>query len=158
MNQWRLIDFDEFEGESLGDAINRMRSKPYTYAEHYAPHDIAVRELGSGKTRLEIAETHGVTYNIVPMTPIQDGINAVKMRFPTLYFDKDKTKVFRKKIAKYHKQFDEVRGVWKDKPYHDANSHAADTLRSWAMTDVPMVSKRAVQSIERARANKHNSE
>lgn len=135
-NQHRMIDYDEFEGESLGDAISRMKRKGYVYAEHYAPHDISVRELGSGKTRYEIAREHGIDYNIVPQSNTADGINAVRMRFAQLFFDKDKTKTFRKKIAKYHKEFDEKRGIWKDKPHHDANSHAADMLRSWAMTAI----------------------
>jgi len=136
MNQWRMIDYDEFEGESLGEAINRMRRKGFTYAEHYAPHDIEVRELGSGKTRYEIAQNNGVDYKIVPIADVADGINAVKMRLAQVWFDKEKTKEFRKKLAKYHKEFDEKRGIWKDRPYHDANSHAADMMRYWAMTNV----------------------
>lgn len=157
-NQFRMIDYDEFEGESLGEAINRMKRKGYVYAEHYAPHDIAVRELGSGKTRYEIAREHGIDYNIVPQSSIEDGINAVRMRFMQLWFDKEKTKEFRKKIAKYHKEYDEKRGMWKDKPYHDANSHAADMLRSWAMTDVQIPSYAQYDRVVRNRSQKGTGE
>jgi hypothetical protein len=136
MNQWRVIDYDEFEGESLGEAINRMRAKGYTYADHYAPHDIEVRELGSGKSRLEIAQEAGVNYQIAPKLEVADGINALRMRFSQLWFDKEKTKVLRSKLMKYHKEFDEKRGTWKDRPYHDANSHGADMMRYWATTKV----------------------
>lgn len=136
MNQWRVIDYDEFEGYSLGEVINAMRSKGYTYAEHYAPHDIQVKELGSGRTRLETAESNGVSYNIVPNIDIADGINALRMRFASLYFDKEKTKSLRKKLAGYHKEYDEKRGIWKDKPAHDKNSHAADMMRYWAVTRI----------------------
>lgn len=136
MNQWRVIDYDEFEGYSLVEVINAMRSKGYTYADHHAPHDIEVKELGSGKTRYEIASDNGLTYNITPNISVADGINAVRMRFAQLYFDKEKTKTLRKKLAKYHKEFDERRGMWKDKPAHDANSHAADMVRYWAVTKV----------------------
>ena len=136
MNQWRVIDYDEFEGESLGEAINRMRAKNYTYAEHFAPHDIQVRELGSGKSRLEIAEGLGVRYNIVPRLDPSEGINALKMRFSQLWFDKEKTKVLRNRLGRYRKEFDEKRGIWKDRPYHDINSHGADMMRYWATTEI----------------------
>lgn len=153
MNQWRMIDYEEFEGESLGDAINRMRAKGYAYAEHYAPHDIEVRELGSGKSRLEIAQNLGVQYNIAPKLDIADGINALKMRFSSLWFDKTKTKELRKKLAKYHKEFDEKRGVWKDKPAHDANSHAADMMRYWATTQIYTVDMATERRVYENRMN-----
>jgi len=132
--QWRVIDYDEFEGESLGEAINRMRAKGYTYGEHYAPHDIEVRELGTGITRKETAMNMGIHYNVVAKLGVQEGIDAVRMRFPSLYFDRDKTSVLVRRLKRYHKEFDEKRGVYKNKPYHDENSHGADMLRYWAVT------------------------
>lgn len=134
--EWRVIDYDEFEGESLGEAINRMREKGYTYAEHYAPHDIEVRELTTGKTRKEIASNMGVNYETVKRTSIADGINAVRMRFPTLWFDEEKTAVLLSRLRRYTKEFDEKRGIFKDKPVHDINSHGADMMRYWASTQL----------------------
>jgi hypothetical protein len=154
MNQWRVIDCDEFEGESIGDAVNRMRQKGYTYAEHYAPHDIRVRDLGSGKSRYEIAENFGVKYNIATELGIADGINALRMRFGQLWFDKEKTKNLRKKLVKYHKEFDERHGTWKDKPYHDGNSNCADMLRYWAVTDVRGRDYQAEYQVSQIRDNK----
>lgn len=135
-NEWRVIDYDEFEGEGLGDVINRMRSKGYTYAEHYAPHDIEVRELGTGKSRKEIAAQMGINYEVAPNMSISDGINAVRMRFSSLWFDEDKTQLLRKRLRGYHKEFDEKRGVYKDKPVHDINSHGADMMRYWGVTQI----------------------
>jgi hypothetical protein len=133
--QWRMIDYDEFEGESLGYAIKLMDGKGYFYGTHHAPHDIEVRELGTGKSRYEIAQSLGVDYIVLPMMGVDDGINAVRMRFSSLWFDKVKCEQFLKRIRRYHKEFDEKRGVFKNKPVHDANSHAADMLRYWATTD-----------------------
>jgi hypothetical protein len=133
--QWRMIDYDEFEGESLGYAIKLMDGKGYFYGTHHAPHDIEVRELGTGKSRYEIAQSLGVDYTVLPMMGVDDGINAVRMRFSSLWFDKVKCEQFLKRIRRYHKEFDEKRGVFKNKPVHDANSHAADMLRYWATTD-----------------------
>lgn len=136
LNSWRVIDYDEFEGESIIDAVNRMKTKGYQYADHYAPHDIEVRDLGSGKSRKEIAASYGVNYQLVPRMDVADGINALRIRFQQLWFDKEKTKELRKRLVKYHKEFDEKRGSWKDRPYHDSNSHAADMMRYWATTQI----------------------
>ena len=133
--QWRMIDYDEFEGESLGHAIKLMESKGYHYGTHHAPHDIEVRELGTGKSRYEIAESLGVAYTVLPALPVDDGINAVRMRFSQLWFDKTKCDQFLKRLRRYHKEFDEKRGIFKNKPVHDTNSHAADMIRYWAITD-----------------------
>lgn len=135
-NQWRVIDYDEFEGEGLKDVINRMNDKGYTYAEHYAPHDIEVRELGTGVSRKETAAGFGVNYNVVPRFGIQDGIDAVRMRFVTLWFDKENCAELLKRLKRYHKEFDEKRGVYKNKPAHDENSHGADMMRYWAVSKV----------------------
>jgi len=132
--QWRWIDYDEFEGESLVQAIERMKTKNYRYGRHYAPHDIQVRELGSGKSRLEIAQENGVNYLIVPNLPVDDGINAVRTRFSTLWIDKTKCELAIKRLRRYHKEFDDKRGVFKNMPVHDINSHCADLTRYWAVT------------------------
>lgn len=58
--EYRCIDFEEFEGESLQEAISRMKHKPYTYEAHYAPHDIEVRELGTGVSRRDTADRKSV--------------------------------------------------------------------------------------------------
>lgn len=135
-NEWRVIDYDEFEGESLGAAINRMKGKGYTYEEHWAPHDIEVRELGTGKSRKEIAAEHGVQYQVCKRLPVSDGINALRTRFPSLYFDEKKTQLLMSRLRRYTKEFDDKRGIYKDRPVHDINSHGADMMRYWATTDI----------------------
>lgn len=136
--QWRVIDYDEFEGESLGAAIERMKVKNYRYAQHFAPHDIKVRELGTGKSRYEIALANKVIYRIVDeknQLSVEDGINALRMKFSSLWFDKIKCELLLKRLRRYHKEFDDKRGVFKQKPVHDINSHAADMMRYWAISE-----------------------
>jgi hypothetical protein len=130
--KWSIIDYDEFDGEGLLDVAKRMKDKGYFYGEHYAPHDIEVRELGTGKSRKEVAEGLGIKYNVAPKLSVEDGINAVRMRFSTLWIDKTKCDLFLKRVRRYHKEFDDKRGQFKNIPVHDINSHAADMLRYWA--------------------------
>jgi len=157
-NKWALIDYDEFEGEGLKDVINRMSEKGYTYAEdgHYAPHDIEVRELGTGVSRKETASGLGVDYNVAPRLSISDGIDAVRMRFATLWIDKTKCAEFLKRIKRYHKEFDEKRGVFKDKPAHDENSHGADMLRYWAVSKVYEPNLEQARRIQKNRQRKRS--
>ena len=54
----RVIDYYEVSGEGLQSIVkSAISEKPYTYAAHYLPHDIKVREWGNGgKSRLETLE------------------------------------------------------------------------------------------------------
>lgn len=132
----RFIDYDEFDGESIGDAKNRMYSKGYTYAEHFAPHDINVRDLSTGMSRKDYAAKMGLYYNTCGNIPVIDGINAVRTRFSKFYFDTVKCELLLKRLRNYRKEFDDKRGFFKDKPVHDINSHAADAVRYCAITEI----------------------
>lgn len=137
LNQWAVIDYEELkDNEGLYDGIKLLKSKPYIYAQHYAPHDMAVKDFSSEKTRKEIAYAHGIDYEVLPQMGVHEGIDIVKFRFASLWFD-DTPNVqhFLKRISRYHKEWDEKRGIWKSAPAHDENSHGADTLRYWAITD-----------------------
>ena len=50
----RVIDFYEASGVGLDHYAKVLKEKPYTYAQHILPHDVAVKELGTGKSRLEV--------------------------------------------------------------------------------------------------------
>jgi len=114
-----------------------MKEKTYTYEAHYAPHDIKVRELGTGMSRLDTAEKLGVSYDIVrrPETK-QEPIDALRNRLVNVWFDKEKTALLRKRLKRFHKEFDEKRGIFKAVPAHDENSHGADMMGYFAMTEV----------------------
>jgi len=128
----RLIDYYEDRGKGLDHYIRVVREKPYAYRRHIAPHDIEVREIGSGKSRLEMAEELGIDFDVAPKLGIQEGINAVRMIFPKLYIDKDKCEDFLNKLGMYSREWDDKNGMFKDKPLHNFTSHSADMLRYFA--------------------------
>ena len=133
--EWHLFDYYEASGEGLSHYAQILQEKGYVYGGHFAPHDIRVRELGSGKSRLEMAKSLGIDFEIVPNLHINDGINAVRMRFNTLWIDEKRCVQFLKAIALYRKEWNEKMGEFKPKPLHDWTSHAADMLRYWAVTN-----------------------
>ena len=61
-----------------------MKGKRYVYGKHWAPHDIAVRELGTGKSRLEVAASYGLKFQVTPRltgghNEVEDGIHAARL-------------------------------------------------------------------------------
>lgn len=130
----RLIDYYENSGEGLAHYTLVLKDKGYLYGKHVAPHDIDVKELGSGQSRLEIARGLGIDFEIAPKLSVEDGINATRLRFNTLWIDEEKCARFIHCISLYHKEWDEKRGEFRNQPFHDFTSHAADALRYWAVS------------------------
>lgn len=132
--EWRLIDSFEASGEGLAYYREVLDDKGYRYGRHFAPHDIEVKELGTGKSRLETAKELGIKFEVAPKLSIDDGIQAVRMRFGTLWIDQNKNEAFLEALEQYRKEFDEKRNCFKNKPFHDWTSHYADALRYWSVT------------------------
>ena len=78
----RVIDYYENTGEGIPHYARVLREKGYVYGEHWAPHDIRVREFGTGKSRRDTARNHGIDFNIVPNIGLDDGIDAVRLFLP----------------------------------------------------------------------------
>ena len=57
---------------------------------HFAPHDIEVKEIGTGKTRLEIAADLGIRFNVLPRLPFIDGIEASRLIMDRCLFDEER--------------------------------------------------------------------
>jgi phage terminase large subunit len=134
----RKIDYMELTGKGLPEAIKLVKEKPYTYGKHFAPHDIQVRELGTGKSRLEVAKELGINFEIVPNISIQDGIDAGRRFFKKLWVDKTNCKDWLKLIPQYTKEYDEDKKIFKDKPLHDWTSHGADEHRYASLVEDKM--------------------
>ena len=132
-NEMRIIDYYETQGEGLPYYVKFLQSKPYTYGDHLAPHDISVRELGTGKSRLETAAKLGIKFKVARKLPIDDGINAVRSMLEQCYFDKKKCSLLIEGLRHYHKEFDPKIKEWKARPHHDWSSHPCDAMRTGAV-------------------------
>jgi len=125
----RVIDYYENSGEGLAHYAKIIKEKEYAYGEHLAPHDIQVRELGSGKSRLEVARELGIRFRVVPNLRIDDGIEAVRTTLSKCWFDEKKCSHLIEALRQYRKDFDEKNKVFRDRPLHDWSSHPADAFR-----------------------------
>jgi phage terminase large subunit len=132
-NEVRLIDYYEASGEGLPHYAAVLQQRGYVYGTHIAPHDIQVRELGSGRSRIETARSLGLNFAIAPKVSFDDGIHAVRMMFPRFYFDMEKCGVGLEALSNYRKDYNTRIGEFKPTPVHDWSSHGADALRYLAL-------------------------
>jgi hypothetical protein len=137
-NEIRIVGYFEASGEGLpfyADVLRQyQRRLGWQYGDHIVPHDAKVRELGTGRTRIEaMVSTLGVRPVLCAMHTLEDGINAVRATLPHCWFAEDECAVGLRHLKAYRKDWDEQRGCWKDKPRHDSSSHAADAFRYLSM-------------------------
>ena len=129
----RLIDYYEASGEGLHHYVKELNNRPYHYDKFYFPHDIMVRELGSGSSRYEMLLGLGMRPTVVAKLKVQDGIEAVRGMLPRCWFDRKKCAEGLKMLRAYHRAWDARRNDWRDRPNHDHSSHAADAFRYLAV-------------------------
>ena len=134
----RLIDYYEASGEGLPHYAQVLKDKGYSYGQHIAPHDIQVRELGTGRSRLEVAAGFGINFRVLPRvsqstrSEIDERIEASRMLLPRCYFDAKKTASGIEALRSWHRDTSPT-GELKHQPVHDWSSHAADAFGYLAM-------------------------
>lgn len=129
----RVIDVLKGEGVGLDWYVRELNARGYIYGTHYLPHDVEVRELGTGKSRKEVLEGLGVKVTVCPNIPLADGIQAVRMLLSLCWFDKAKCKDGIEALRMYRRDYDEKRQEFRNAPLHDWTSHYADAFRYFAV-------------------------
>jgi hypothetical protein len=133
-NEIRIIDYIEDNNKGLDSYIKEVKDKPYIYQDHYAPHDIVVREFTNGKSRIETALELGLRFLITPKLSVDDGINAVRAMLPKCFFNEATTRRGLLALKNYKKEFDNKNNTFKLQPKHDWASHGADAFRYLAIS------------------------
>ncbi|HLH96383.1 MAG TPA: hypothetical protein VKW08_14810 [Xanthobacteraceae bacterium] len=130
----RLIDYYEASGVDLGHYVRELAAKPYAYAGHIVPHDAQAKELGTGKSRLEVLAALGLKgITLAPSHRIEDGISAVRLMLPRCWFEAEKCARGIDALSLYRAERDEKHAVLRPHPVHDWTSHPADAFRYLAM-------------------------
>lgn len=135
-----MIDFWEgSEKDGLPEMAAMLQRKPYVYAKHFAPHDIKATEQGTGLTKLETAKKLGINFEVVKSIGVDNGINAGQLMFARLWIDEVHCSDWLNAISQYHQEWDETRGMFIEKPYHDWTSHSADVHRYASVVEDKMI-------------------
>lgn len=124
----RWIDYHESGGVGLEEYAAVLNARRYVYAKHILPHDVDVRELGTGRSRLDVLGGLGVRpVKIVPaMNPIER-INALRMMLPRSRFDAGRCAQGLKALWHYRREWNAGAEVFRPNPVHDWASHGADS-------------------------------
>jgi hypothetical protein len=128
----RLLDCVENHGQALDWYVNWLRDNKYEGFIHILPHDVQVRELGTGKSRKEVLEEAGLSITVAPRLSVADGIQAVRRLLPRCWFH-PRTKQGLDALRNYRREHDEKRAIFYEKPLHDWSSHFADGFRYLAI-------------------------
>jgi phage terminase large subunit len=135
----RLIDYYEASGEGFPFYAKMLSERGYVYGKHWAPHDIEVRELGSGLSRKAVAAEHGIRFERTPRLTqnvgqeVEEGIHAVRMILPRCWFDAVKCQAGLEALMSYRRDYNERLAEFKASPVHDWASHGADAFRGLAV-------------------------
>lgn len=139
----RVIDYYEASGEGLPHYAQVLKTKGYTYGAHYAPHDVQVREFTTGRSRLETAQSLGITFRITPNIGLEDGIHAARMLFPRCYFDAERCKAGLESLQHYRRDYNTRINEFKATPVHDWAEHGASAFRYLALNQRVAVERKA---------------
>ncbi len=130
-----LIDYLEDSGEGLPYYAKKLADKGYLYGRHVGPHDIKVREIGTGKSRRETARSLGINFDVAkkPSTK-EDSIEAVRNIFGQCVFDSERCARGIDALENFKKEYNQKRKIFLSTPVHDWSSHGASAFETLAMS------------------------
>lgn len=138
-NEIRVIDYYEEHGKGLPEHLKILHAKPYNYNMHIFPHDVCVRELQSGKSRLQFLNEQGlknIEYNVRTESVAED-IEIVRRVLPMCYFDATKCAKGISALRSYERKWDTLKKSYAVQPLHNWASNGADAFRTFAIAYRP---------------------
>ena len=135
----RIIDYYEAPASISAHYVRELKARPYVYAGHIVPHDAQARELGTGKSRIEVIASLGSRTCRLPQRIVSRTASrrcACFCRNAGSMPQKcargiDALKLYRAEMTRGART---PGTVLKPQPVHDWTSHAADAFRYLAMT------------------------
>ena len=131
----RAINCLAFESTGLAEMVQELHKLPYTWGEHILPHDVRVRELGTGTSRLEVLRGLGVQSTVCKSLLVADGISATRQMLPRVWFDRTKCFMLVEALKTYRSEWNDERRVFNKAPLHSFESHYADAVRYFAIME-----------------------
>jgi len=128
----RLIDYYEASGVGLEHYVAQLRAghrAQWIYGQHFFPHDLRVKELGSGLSRVDVLRGFGLSPTVLPAASVDDGISQARFVLRKCWFNAERCGTGLKLLRQYRSAWDDKRQVLKPVPLHDFTSHCADAFR-----------------------------
>ena len=127
----RWIDYYENAGEQIDHYSRIIKDKPYNYTArgHYLPHDGGHGNIRGDSVSKQLSAL-GVHNTVLEREiDINPGIELLRQTISFSCFDEKKCKDGLFALENYSYEWDETRGMFKEKPKHDWTSHASDGAR-----------------------------
>jgi len=127
----RWLDCYDNSGQQLDHYAQVVKSKPYNYMNygHFLPHDADHGNIRGGSVSNQLT-TMGLRNTVLEREQdINSGIELLRQTIAYSVFDATKTKDGVYALENYGYEWDEDRGMFKNKPKHDWASHYADGAR-----------------------------
>lgn len=131
------IDYYETSNAGFGHYAKVLRDRGYLYGEHFGPHDLEKREMGSAvtaKTLREHAADAGITFKVVPRVHAKaDSIEAARRMLSSCYIDAERCKRGVNCLEAYGYAWDDRNRIYRSTPAHNWASHGADAFQTLAL-------------------------
>lgn len=129
------LEYYENSGFGLDHYVDYIKSRSFPVHTHLLPQDAEARELQTGTSRVEFLRGRGFDCRIVSLHAVDDGINAVRMKFPQMWFNSKGEGMDRGLdcLRMYRSEYDDKNLTLKTRPLHDWASHGADAFRYGVM-------------------------
>lgn len=131
LSEIRIIDFIKDSEKTLDYYSGILRTKNYNWGRCWLPHDGYSQDFKTGYSSAAIMRNQGWDVperHEIAMLSVEEGIRAVKMAFPRIYFDKESCGELIEDLKRYRRKVSTVTGV-AGGPLHDQSSDSADCLR-----------------------------
>lgn len=129
-----VIDYHEATGADSAPYAKLVLDKPYSYSQHFVPHDAGPNRIGIDKSYKDFLTDAGLrNVTVLPVDIREHGINAVRLLLPRCVFDERKCERGIEALRMYQTEWDEKNKVFKAIPKHDWASHGADAFRYLAV-------------------------
>jgi hypothetical protein len=130
----RVIDYFETSGEGLEAVVRRaIGGKPYLWGAHHLPHDVMVRELGTGRSRYDTLGSMGLSrISVGAPTDPEERVNAARLMIPMCWFDAERCAGGLERLRNYRKRWNRATRSYAG-PLHDQASHGADAFGEFAL-------------------------
>ncbi len=129
-----LIDYIEAVGADSAPYAKTVLEKPYSYAQHFLPHDAGPNRIGIDRSYTDFLRDHGLrNITVLPAGIREHGINTARLLLPRCSFDSIRTELGVNALRMYQTEWDEKNKIFKATPKHDWSSHGADAYRILAV-------------------------
>lgn len=125
----RWIDFIEDSHKTYDWYVAEIKAKRYNLGKALLPHDGKAKNPQTGMSAEQILRKLGLdAHAALKASGVEEGIKAVRLKFPQMFFDEVKCKPLVDHLRRYRRLVptttNEPQG-----PLHDEHSHAADMVR-----------------------------